>query len=285
MRNWAKTYPVAASVLVVILAMISLQMGGAVAKTMLPALGVAGATALRMAFASIMLMVFWRPWRLRPRRETWGVILIYGASMGFMNLLFYAALNRIPLGITVAIEFTGPLAVALGASRRPLDFLWIALAVMGLSLLLPLGTSSNALDPVGMAFALGAGVCWAIYIVSGKRVGADHGVASAAFGVVIGAILIVPIGIAEDGSRMLVLAVWPVAIAVALLSSALPYSMEMYALRRLPTRSFGVLMSLEPALGALAGLWFLGERLTVLQWAAIGSIMIASGGSAATARS
>jgi inner membrane transporter RhtA len=148
--------------------------------------------------------------------------------------------------------------------------------------LLPLGIESRALPAVGIAFALGAGACWALYIIFGQKAGAAHGGATTALGTLVGAALIAPLGVAQAGGSMLAPTLLPAALGVALLSSAVPYSLEMYALTRLPTRTFGVLMSAEPALGALSGLCFLGEHLTSVQWAAIGSIMIASGGSAAT---
>jgi inner membrane transporter RhtA len=264
--------------------MVSVQMGAALVKGLFPAVGVAGATALRLALASLMLAIVWRPWRLRFARRELQMILIYGASMGLMNFLFYSSLERIPLGVAVAVEFVGPLGVALAASHRVVDFLWIALAAAGIVALLPLGIGSRALPLTGIAFALGAGACWALYIVFGQKAGAAHAGAATALGTLVGAALVAPIGVAQAGAALLAPAILPAACGVALLSSALPFSLEMYALTRLPTRTFGVLMSAEPALGALSGLCFLGERLTPLQWAAIASIMIASGGSAATSR-
>jgi len=172
----------------------------------------------------------------------------------------------------------------MAASHRAVDFLWVALAAAGLLALLPLGIESRPLAPAGIGFALAAGFCWALYILFGQRAGAAHGGGAAALGTLVGAIVIVPIGIAHAGAALFSPALMPAACAVALLSSALPYSLEMYALARLPTRTFGVLMSLSPALGALSGLCFLGERLTAIQWAAIASIMLASGGTAATSR-
>jgi len=182
----------------------------------------------------------------------------------------------------MALEFTGPLGVALFASRRPIDFLWIVLAALGLVALLPLGLGGQPLSAFGVVFALGAGVCWALYILFGRRAGAAHGGQITALGTVIGALMIVPIGIAHSGATLLAPAILPIAVGVAVLSSALPYSLEMYAMPRIPTRTFGVLMSLNPALGAVAGLVFLGEALTLVQWAAIASIVGASAGSAAT---
>ncbi len=271
-------------------AMICIPIGATIAKSLLPLVGAAGATALRMSFASLLLAIFWRPWRMRPSAAALRSIAVYGVAMGCMNLCFYAALRTVPLGIVVAVEFTGPLAVALLASSRGIDYGWIALAVLGLVVLLPLGiphggisgSGAAAVDPIGLAYALGAGFCWAIYILFGKRAGAQVGGQSTAVGVLVGTLVILPFGIAEAGSRLLSPALLPAAVGVALLSSALPYSLEMFALPRLPTRTFGVLMSLEPAMAALVGFGFLGERLSIWQWAAILSIMLATGGSAAT---
>jgi inner membrane transporter RhtA len=268
---------------VLIVAMFSFQIGATIAKQLFPMVGATGATALRLGLASPLLFAVWRPWRIRPSaREAW-VLAAYGLSLGAMNLLFYLSLARIPLGIAVALEFTGPLAVAVAASRRPVDFAWILLAAVGLVALLPLGVGSKPLDSAGIGLALAAGACWAMYIVFGRKAGNAHGGQTAAIGMTIGAVVIVPIGIAQAGAALLSTAVLPVAFAVAILSSALPYSLEMYALTRIPTRTFGVLMSGDPAIGALSALIFLGETLSVIQWAAILCIMLASAGSAATA--
>jgi inner membrane transporter RhtA len=279
-----RSNPLAAPIAVVLLAMLSFQAGAAIAKTLFPVLGAAGTAALRMGFACLMLLVYWRPWRLRPDARALRAIALYGLCLGCMNLLYYLALQRLPLGIAVALEFTGPLGVAIWGSRRPIDLLWVALAAGGLLALLPQGAAHGAMDFAGVGFALGAGACWALYIVIGKRVGSQSGGQSTALGMLVGACLVVPIGVAADGSRMLSAAILPAAVAVAFLSSALPYSMEMYALTRLPTRTFGILMSLDPALAALAGRAFLGEQLGALQWLAVLGVMLASGGSAATAR-
>lgn len=275
-----KSYSIALPVGVLAIAMISVQIGAALVKGLFPVAGVAGATTLRLVLASMILSAIWRPWRLRPTAREARSILVYGIAMGCMNYCFYSALSRIPLGIAVALEFTGPLAVAIASSHRAVDYLWVVLAALGLLVLLPLGHRS--ISGVGIAFALGAGLFWALYIVFGRKAGTAHGGVTTAMGTVVGALVIAPIGVMQAGSSLVDPALLPVALGVAILSSALPYSLEMFALTRIPTKTFGVLMSAEPALGALSGFAFLHERLSLIQWAAIASIMAASAGSAAT---
>ncbi len=265
-----------------LVAMISIYCGAALAKQMFPLVGASGTTALRLAIGALILLVVWRPWRVRPSWREARTILVYGLVMGWMNLFFYTSLTRIPLGIAVAVEFTGPLTVAMLASRRMVDFIWIALAALGLLALLPLGLDAKSLDPAGIGFALAAGVCWALYIVVGQKAGSSHGGQSVAIGTAIGALAVLPVGLGHAGLALFSPSILPLACGVAVLSSALPYSLEMFALTRLPTRIFGVLMSMEPALGAICGLVFLGESLTAIQWGAVACIMAASAGSAAT---
>ena len=272
----------------IVTAMVSIQTGAALAKHLFPLVGAAGATALRLFFAATILLLVWRPFgKIRKGAVAgagWRAVLIYGASLGTMNLLFYLALERIPLGLAVAFEFCGPLTLALTRSRRALDFLWVACAISGLVLLLPIATSAP-LDPIGVAFALGAGVCWALYIVFGQSVGAAmHSGAGVALGMVVAASVVLPVGTISAGHRLFSWDAAGMAVGVAILSSALPYSLEMYALKRIPEHTFAVLMSIEPAIGALSGLVFLSEQLGVLQWTGIGFIMAASIGSTRTGR-
>ncbi|HUR32415.1 MAG TPA: EamA family transporter [Vicinamibacterales bacterium] len=260
-----------------IIAMLSFQVGATVAKQLIPLVGAPGTTALRLGISALLLTAAQRPWRTMPPREAWPVLLAYGVSLGTMNFVFYQALRTIPLGIAVGLEFTGPLAVALLGSRHRLDFLWLALAVTGLLFLLPLAPG-NSVDPRGVGFALAAGACWALYIVFGKKAGRAHGGATATWGMLIAACLIVPFGVADARPALFAVNVLPMGVAVAVMSSALPYTLEMIALRRLSTRTYGTLMSVEPALAALAGLVLLGERLTTRQWLAIGAVIVASVG-------
>lgn len=274
------------SIGVLLVAMASFQAGASIAKGLFAAVGAQGAAALRLAFGTAMLLAVFRPWRTRPSAAAWRPIIIYGISLGVMNLLFYTALSTVPLGLAVALEFSGPLAVAMMASRRPIDFLWIALAVGGLLLILrPTGAAGEALDPVGGACALGAGVCWALYIVFGQKAGGEHGMQTTALGMIIAAVIVIPVGAIRAGSTLLSPHALLIGAGVGLLGTALPYALEMIALTRLPTRTFGTLMSLEPAVGALAGLIMLNQRLSPAQWLAIGAVVAASIGATATIRS
>jgi inner membrane transporter RhtA len=278
----SKISSIALPIAALMVAMLCFQLGATLAKGLFPIVGAGGTAALRLALASAILLAVWRPWHIRFTRQQLRTVIVYGVAMGWMNYFFYLALSYIPLGITMALEFTGPLGVALFASRRPIDFLWIVLAALGLVALLPLGLGGQPLSVLGVVYALGAGACWALYILFGRRAGAAHGGQITSLGTVIGALMIVPIGFAHNGAALLAPAILPLALCVAVLSSALPYSLEMYAMPRIPTRTFGVLMSLNPAAGAVAGLIFLGETLTLVQWSAIASIVAASAGSAAT---
>jgi inner membrane transporter RhtA len=265
-----------------VVAMTSIQSGASLAKSLFPLIGPEGTTALRLSLAALILCIVMRPWRTRPNFAAWRSLLGYGLSLGAMNLLFYMSLKTIPLGIAVALEFTGPLALALFSSRRLLDFVWVGLAVLGLWLLLPNTASNDHLDPLGMALALAAGVCWALYILFGQKAGAAHGVQTVAFGTLVAALLVFPVGLWQVGGSLFSVDLLPVALTVAVMSSALPYSLEMFALTRMPARTFSVFMSLEPAIAALSGLIFLSENLSPMQWLAIGAIILASTGAAAT---
>ncbi|HEY1026507.1 MAG TPA: threonine/homoserine exporter RhtA [Pseudomonas sp.] len=265
-----------------VVAMVSIQSGASLAKNLFPLVGAEGTTALRLVLGAIILSLVMQPWRARLDLRKCHALLAYGLALGGMNLLFYMSLQSIPLGIAVALEFTGPLALALFSSRRLLDFVWVILAVVGLWMLLPTGATQNAIDPLGAALALGAGVCWSLYIIFGQKAGAQHGRHTVSLGTWVAALLVLPIGVWHAGSNLLTVDLLPIALSVAVMSSALPYSLEMVALTRLPARTFSVLMSLEPAVAALCGLAFLGEKLLWSQWLAVGAIIIASAGAAAT---
>ncbi|MGO4002741.1 MULTISPECIES: threonine/homoserine exporter RhtA [Pseudomonas] len=265
-----------------LIAMASIQSGASLAKSMFPVVGAEGTTTLRLIFASVIMILLLRPWKAKLTAKSLRTVAVYGVALGGMNLLFYMSLQTIPLGIGVALEFTGPLAVAIYASRKAIDFLWIALAIVGLLLLIPTGASSAQVDLTGAGYALGAGVCWALYILFGQKAGADNGVQTAALGVMIAALFVTPFGVAHAGTALLTTSLIPVALGVAVLSTALPYTLEMIALTRMPARTFGTLMSVEPAIAAMSGLLFLQEYLSFAQWMAISCIILASVGATLT---
>ena len=262
----------------------SLGLGTSWAKQVLfPAVGAQGTTAVRVGLSAV-LMLLWRPWRWRLSRADAKAVALYGAALGAMNLMFYMSIQTLPFGLAVAIEFAGPLAVAIWSSRRAMDFVWVALAMVGLGLLLPLGLSGSTLDPVGVMYSVGAAVFWALYIIYGKRAGHLHAGQSVSLGLLVAALVVVPVGVVHAGAALLSPSVLLVGLCVAAISSAIPISLEMMALKRLPKEAFGIMISMEPAVAALLALPLLGEHLSGVQWLAIGCIVAASMGSAATAR-
>lgn len=259
--------------MLVLLGAVSLQVGAAFAKQMFPVAGPTGVVALRLVFAALILLVFWRP-TLRMDLKTWAVVAGYGVVLAAMNISIYMSFERIPLGVAVTIEFLGPLSVAVLGSRRKLDVVWALLAGLGVLLL---ARGDGGLDVLGVAFALFAAVCWAGYIVMGAKLGKHTtGGSGLALGMFFGSIVAVPFGVAGAGTALLSPEVLIIGCLVALMSSVIPYSLELAALRRTSPRVFGVLMSLEPAVAALAGLLVLGEALGFLQWGAIACVVVAS---------
>ncbi|MFM4770959.1 EamA family transporter [Aeromonas caviae] len=266
------------SLLAVLLAMLSITLGASLAKSLFPLLGAAGTTLFRLGCATLLLSLVFRIWRVPLDRRTLLGAIPYGLSLGAMNLLFYLAIARIPLGVALAIEFIGPLTVALLSSRHRADFIWLILAIAGLLLLLPLRATQQAIDPLGAALALGAGLFWGLYMLTGKRAGALLGAQAPALGMWVGTLLVLPFGLEGAIEASFTVPVILTIIGVGLLSSAIPYSLEMFALRRLPLKSYGILTSGEPAMGALMGLVWLGEQLPPSQWLGIAAIIAASMG-------
>ncbi len=268
----------AASILAILGSMVSIQIGAALAQRLFPIVGAPGTTALRVALAALILLAIRRPSLRGLGGAAWRALGLYGVSLGLMNLCFYLALRTIPLGVAVAVEFVGPLVVAAASHRSRLDILWLVLAAAGLALLAPWG--GQALDPAGLLLALGAGVFWGLYILFGQAAGKIAESAAPALGMAVAAVVVIPFGAASAGARLIDPALLPLGLTVAVLSSALPYSLEMFALTRLPRVTFGTLMSLEPAIGALAGFVLLGQHLSLRQGGAIAAIIMASAGAA-----
>jgi inner membrane transporter RhtA len=265
----------------VLAGIVSVQIGAALAKQLFGAVGSSGTVALRIFFAAAVLLLVWRP-SLRLNRRMWGVVVSYGVVLGVMNLFFYLSLARIPLGIAVTVEFLGPLTIALAGSRRWRDALWALLAAAGVVLLTD---GSGDLDMLGLLFALIAGACWGGYILLSSALGKQSTEGGGlALGMAVAAVVVVPFGVADSGSALFSPWILVVGLGVALLSSVIPYSLELEALRRIPPRVFGVLMSMEPAVAALVGLIVLGESLHALQWVAVLCVVAASAGATRSAR-
>lgn len=275
----------ARAALLVLAACISVNLGAALAKTLFGQVGAEGVAALRTTFAALGLWLLVRPWRFGVPSGRMVDLAAYGLTMGLMNLSVYWAILRIPLGLAVAIEIAGPLLLVLSLSRRRTDFVWLSLAISGLALLVPWPGAQERLDPLGLVFAVLAGTCWAGYIVLGKRVADLGGGRAVAFGVFFACMVTLPFGIGHAGTGLLAPQVLAWGAGVALLSSMVPYVMEMKAMAHLSAKTFGLVTSSAPAVAALAGFVVLGERLTGAQWLAIVLMMAASAGAALSSRS
>jgi inner membrane transporter RhtA len=261
----------------------SVQFGAALAKTLFDEIGAGGTVFVRVLFAALVLALIWRPRVAGLGRREGLLAVLFGVTLAGMNLAFYSALDRIPLGITVTLEFVGPLGVAVAGSRGPLDLLWVGLAAAGILLLSDFGTTD--LDGLGVALALFAGCLWAAYILLSARVGQVFpGGSGLALAMVVAAVLLCPVGVADAGADLFLPWILAAGAAVAILSSVIPYSLELEALRRIPPGVFGVLMSLEPAVAALAGLVVLGEELVPRELVAILLVVAASAGAASGAK-
>lgn len=281
-RSWFAC--VLVPVMAVVASIASLSIGASIAKGLFPVIGAEGAAALRVSIAALILLALWRPWRFHLTGRNAGFIALYGLSLGSLNLCFYLAASTIPIGIAIAIQFIGPLLVAVASSRLATDLIWIAFAAIGIALVLPLSKTESALDPMGVAYALCAAFFWACYILFGRRAALAHRGQATALGMTVGTLLVLPIGVSHAGAELLNPFILIVGLLVAIWSSALPHSLQMLALRDLPTRTFSILLCLEPAVAALAAKIILNEELTDIQILAIGSIFIASLGSALTSR-
>jgi inner membrane transporter RhtA len=265
----------------VIVGIASTQTGGAIAKTLFDELGPAATAFLRVALAAVLLALIWRP-RLRGhRRRDLGIAAAFGLALCAMNLSFYEAIDRIPLGVAVTIEFAGPLGVAIALSRRAVDAVWVLLAVAGILLL---ARGGGHIDSQGVVLALLAGAFWAAYILLSARAGRTFpGGSGLAIAMVVGGVALLPVGIVSGGDKLLQPHLLAAGAGVAMLASAIPYSLELEALRRLPAQVFGILMSIEPAMAALAGFIILGEKLRARDILAIVMVAAASAGSSLTA--
>lgn len=278
-----KIAPIVQAPLILLIAMISMQSSGSFAKYLFGQFPILTVSAMRLLLGAVILALIFKIWQIHFRQIKWPAIISYGLALAGMNLLFYLSIDRLPLGIAVSFEFIGPLSVALFYARQKFDFVWVGLAILGLVLLFPFDQAAQPLDPIGIAFALGAGACWALYIVAGQRPSGISGNHTVCLGMFVGMLVLMPIALfagmpAHTFEPMSLLYF----VALAILASALPFTLEMIALRNLSALSFGTLMSLEPAIAALSGLVFLGETLLWTQWLALATIISASVGCTVT---
>jgi inner membrane transporter RhtA len=256
------------------------QVGAAIAKGLFPHVGAPGAAALRLVLGSAMLLAWARPWRRWPANPRLLPLGLLGAATAGAILFFYLAITRLPLGLAIALQFLGPLAVAVLGSRRLLDLAWAALAAAGVWSLVGGDLGAGGLDPWGLASALAAGACWAGYILAGRHAAASFGRSTSALAACVATLFVLPVGVAQAGAALLDVALLPLALVVALVSVAIPFSLELYAMPRLPARTFSVLTSTEPAFGALFGFLVLHERLAAHQLAGVAAVMAAAAGAA-----
>jgi inner membrane transporter RhtA len=263
----------------VVCAMAAFQVSASFAKQLFPVMGALGAAALRLSLGALMLVAFTRPWRGLSREAPWIALVGLGLSTGMAVALFYGAISRLPQGVAIALQFLGPLGVALFSSRRPRDLVWAALAAAGVWALVGQGAvGGGPIDPLGVACALGAALGWAGYILFGRRTGAVSGRIAATISTATAAVLVLPLGVVSAGASMLTPSLLPLAALVALFSTVLPFSLELFAMARMPARTFAVLTSLEPAFGCLSGLVLLQERLTTSQVAGVAAVIAAAAG-------
>ncbi|MGN9840498.1 EamA family transporter [Nonomuraea sp. H19] len=263
----------------VLLGIVSVQLGAGFAKELFATLPPSAVVFLRIAAGALIMGALARPKLKGLAWRDWALGLGFGVTLALMNLSFYEALSRLPMGVAVAIEFLGPLGVAVAASRRRIDLLWIGLAGAGVMLLAPWGESATV-SWAGIAFAMVAGACWAGYILLSSAAGQRFpGTTGLSFAMIVSAVLIAPIGVTTGGADLLQPELLLIGLGVGLLSSVIPYSLELQALRRMPKQVFGILMSLEPAVAALIGVLLLSEILHAQQWAAVICIVAASLGS------
>lgn len=274
-----KIAPAAQAPLILLIAMISVQSSGSFAKYLFGQFPILTVSAMRLLLGALILACIFKIWQINFRQIKWPAILSYGIALAGMNMLFYLSIGRLPLGIAVSFEFIGPLSVALFAARRKFDFVWVGLAILGLILLFPFDQAAQQLNPIGILFALGAGACWALYIVAGQKPSGISGNHTVCLGMLVGTLVLMPIalfaGIPAHTFEPMSLLYF---VALAVLASALPFTLEMIALRNLTALSFGTLMSLEPAIAALSGFIFLHEQLLWTQWLALAVIITASMG-------
>lgn len=266
----------------VITAIISVQCGAAIAKGLFPEIGAAATASLRIGLSAVILLITFRPNLSKLNAKQWKYVLLYGSTLGLMNLIFYLAIERIPVGLGVTLEFVGPLILAISGSRKAIDFIWVSLSITGIALITP--WTSNRLNIDGILLALLAGAFWAAYIVLGGKISKImKGGEAVSAGMLVATIIVLPFGILSEGLSTLTPKLLGLGATLALLSSAIPFTLEMSALKKLPAKTFSIFMSMEPAVASLAAFLFLQEYLSITESIAVTCVVIASAGASFTA--
>ena len=268
-------YDTSSAVIAVLISMISITAGASIAKSMFSTLSRENVTVFRLIVSSIILFFGLKAWEVRFEIKGGLIVLAYGASVAGMNLFFYLAIKTVPVGIALAIELTGPLCVAAFYSQNRSDYVWVLLAAIGIYLLLPLSSQTSELDVMGLVYALVAAFFWATYILVGKQAGKCYGSKAPALGLIFASLFVIPFGDNMSFSSIDT-EVALLILAIALLSSAIPLMLEMFALRKLPAKSYGILTSGEPVIGSIVSFFILREQLTLMQCFGIGTIVFAS---------
>lgn len=268
------------AVLFMVLSMVAYQISASFAKQLFEVLDPLTVVTLRLCFASILIILMFRSWKIIKRLPylKWKDLLLYSGSVCLMNVLFYASLGKLPQGIAVGLEFLGPLTLALLSIKHKSDYLWVLLAIIGVALMVPWqDATTHNFSYLGAAFALGAGICWAIYIYYGQRVVRQNiGMHALSIAIVLSAMVMLPISAVHNPEALLKTEYWGKALLIALLATAIPYALDLMALKRLSKLSYGTLSSLSPALGAIAGFFLLKEQISLWQSIALICIMLAS---------
>ena len=268
------------AILYMLLSMMAYQMRASFAKQLIATLDPLTVTVLRLSFASILIALMFRSWRIisQLKQLKWRDLLFYSAALGSMNILFYMSLGKLPQGIAVGLEFIGPLGLALISIQRRRDYIWVGFAILGIALMIPWHDATHqSFSYIGAACALAAGLCWALYIYFGQRVVQQKiGMHALTIAITLSALTLLPFGVWHNAPALFDTQYWGKALLIAILATAIPYALDLMALKQLSKLSYGTLSSLSPALAALAGLVILHEQISLLQWVALLCIIVAS---------
>lgn len=268
------------AILYMLLSMMAYQMNASFAKQLIATLDPLTVTVLRLSFASILIALMFRSWRIisQLKQLKWRDLLFYSAALGSMNILFYMSLGKLPQGIAVGLEFIGPLGLALISIQRRRDYIWVGFAILGIALMIPWHDATHqSFSYIGAACALAAGLCWALYIYFGQRVVQQKiGMHALTIAITLSALTLLPFGVWHNAPALFDTQYWGKALLIAILATAIPYALDLMALKQLSKLSYGTLSSLSPALAALAGLVILHEQISLLQWVALLCIIVAS---------